>query len=165
MGKYFSYTFFWCACIAACMLALFLIIRPVNAGILDDLKKSIEEKNIEIQKLEEDAKKYRAELATKQQMGKNLKQELGRIAANIKKLKNDVAITQQQITRAELQIIEISYQIDSKEQSIKKLTRGLASLVSVFYQTEQNIRHIFNSPTPPPLLFIDIYKRLPKSRG
>lgn len=138
MGKHFSYKFLWCACIAACMLAIFLITKPVHAGALDDLKKSIEQKNTEIQKLEEDAKKYRAELATKQQMGKNLKQELSRIETNIKKLKNDIAVTQQQITRAELQIIEISYQIDSKEQSIKKLTRGLAGLVSVFYQTEQN---------------------------
>ncbi len=120
------------------MLAIFLIVKPVHAGVLDDLKKSIEEKNTEIQKLEQDAKKYRAELVTKQQMGKNLKQELGRIEANIKKLKNDVAVTQQQITRAELQIIEISYEIDGKEQSIKKLKSGLASLVNIFYKTEQN---------------------------
>lgn len=123
---------------AALMLAGFLIIHQAHASVLDDLKKSIEQKNTEIQKLEEDAKKYRAELANKQQMGKNLKQELTRIQATIKKLQNDILINQHQIKRAELQIIELSYDINGKEQSIKKLKLGLANLLHIFYESEKN---------------------------
>jgi len=124
--------------IATFLIAIFLVMTPAKADMLDDLKKSIEQKNAEIQKLEEDAKKYRAELASKQQMGKNLKQELARIQTNIKKLQNDNALTQKQIKRAELQIMQISYEITSKEQSINKLKNGLAGLLTVFYETEQN---------------------------
>ncbi len=124
--------------VATFFIAIFLVMTPAQADVLDDLKKSIEQKNAEIQKLEEDAKKYRTELASKQQMGKNLKQELARIQTNIKKLQNDNALTQKQIKRAELQIVQISYEITSKEQSINKLKNGLAGLLTVFYETEQN---------------------------
>ena len=121
-----------------CILAVFCTVRYVRADALDDLKKSIEQKNEEIQKLEEDAKKYRAELANKQQMGKSLQQELTRIQTNIKKLQNDVVITQSRINRAELQITQLSYDIGAKEQSIAKLRSGLAGLLVLFYKTEKN---------------------------
>ena len=121
------------------IIAMFFVICPTaHASALDDLKKSIDQKNEEIKKLEEDAKKYRAELATKQQMGKSLKQELTRIQTNIKKLQNDITVTQQQIKRAELQIGALSYQIGDKEHSIAKLQSGLASLLALFYETERN---------------------------
>lgn len=120
------------------MLATFFIIQIAHASVLDDLKQSIDQKNAEIQKLEQDAQKYRAELSNKQQMGKSLKQELNRIQTNIKKLQSDIAVTQQQVKRAELQITELSYQISDKEQSIKKIKSGLSSLVTLFYETERN---------------------------
>ena len=132
------------------ILAVFFMMHPVaRANALDDLKKSIDQKNEEIKKLEEDARKYRAELATKQQMGKSLKQELTRIQTNIKKLQNDIAVTQQQIKRAELQINALSYQIGDKEQAIRKLQSGLASLLALFYETEKNssIELFFRQPT------------------
>ena len=125
---------------AVCIiLAAFFMIHPAaRANALDDLKKSIDQKNEEIKQLEEDAKKYRTELSNKQQMGKSLKQELTRIRTNIKKLQNDIGITQQQIKRAELQIGALSYEISDKEQSIAKLQSGLAGLLAVFYETERN---------------------------
>ncbi|MEK7083000.1 MAG: hypothetical protein AAB972_02415, partial [Patescibacteria group bacterium] len=120
------------------MLAVFFVAQEVYAGVLDDLKKSIEEKNAEIRKLEEDAQKYRLELSNKQQIGKTLKQELSRIQINIKKLQNDIGITQQQVKRAELQITELSYEISEREQSIKRIKKGLGSLLTLFYETERN---------------------------
>ena len=127
------------------MLAVFFVAQEVYAGVLDDLKKSIEEKNAEIRKLEEDAQKYRLELSNKQQIGKTLKQELSRIQINIKKLQNDIGITQQQVKRAELQITELSYEISEREQSIKRIKKGLGSLLTLFYETERNSNiQIFN---------------------
>ena len=120
------------------MLATFFTIQITNADVLDDLKKSIDQKNTEIEKLEQDAKKYRIELDSKQQMGKSLKQELSRIQTNIKKLQGDITITQQQVKRAELQITELSYEITDKKQSIEKIQKGLGSLIALFYETEQN---------------------------
>ncbi len=123
---------------AIALLLVLFFMPSAHATMLDDLKKSIEQKNAEIQKLEEDAKKYRAELSNKQQMGKNLKQELARIQTNIKKLQNDIYVAQAQIKRAELQINELSIEIGDKEQSIKKLHSGLAGLLSLFYETQKN---------------------------
>jgi len=40
---------------------------------IEDLKRAVEQKNEEIRKLEEEAQKYRAEIASKQQMGETLK--------------------------------------------------------------------------------------------
>ena len=123
---------------ALIVLTVFFAIQPLSASVLDDLKKSIEEKNVEIRKLEEDAQKYRAELSSKQQMGKSLKQELGRIQTNIKKLQNDIGLTQQQIKRAELQISELAYEISNKQESIKKIQKGLGSLLVLFNEIERN---------------------------
>ena len=127
-----------CITAASIFFAVFLVVSTVHASVLDDLKKSIDQKNEEIRKLEEDAKKYRTELANKKQIGKNLQQELIRIQTNIKKLQNDVAITQSRIKRAELQITQLSYEISAKEQSIAKLQGGLAGLLALFYETEKN---------------------------
>ena len=127
-----------CALSAAAILAVLFFVYPIHADMLDDLKQNIERKNAEIQKLEEDAKKYRLELANKQQAGKSLKQELSRIQTNIKKLQNDIVLTQQQVKRAELEITQLSYEIVGKEQAIKKLQNGLANLLGVFYETERN---------------------------
>ena len=128
----------FCALSAAAILAVLFFTHPIHADMLDDLKQSIEQKNAEIQKLEQDAKKYRLELANKQQAGKSLKQELSRIQTNIKKLQNDIVLTQQQVKRAELEITQLSYEIVGKEQAIKKLQNGLANLLGVFYETERN---------------------------
>lgn len=123
--------------IAAGLLAPWLY-EPVQADIIDDLKKNIEQKNIEIKKLEEDEKKYRLELADKQKMGKTLVQEVKRIQTNIKKLQNDVAITQRQIHRAELEITEVAYKISEKEKAMEKIKNGLANLINIFHHTKQN---------------------------
>lgn len=125
---------------AAIFLLVVMLCMPYStrAGIVDDLKKSIDQKNEEIKKLEDEAKKYQAELASTQAMGKNLKVELSRIERNVKKLQSDIALTQQKIKRAELEITKLSYEITDKEASIKKLQNGLASLIKVFFETERN---------------------------
>lgn len=126
--------------ITAAFFMLTVLYTPYSgmANMVDDFKKSIDQKNEEIKKLEEEAKKYRTELASNQQMGKNLKQELNRIERNVKKLQNDIAVTQSQIKRAELEITKLAYEIADKEASIKKLHGGLASLLKNFFESERN---------------------------
>ena len=119
-------------------IAVLLIAKPMRANDLDDLKKSIDQKNTEIQKLEEEAKKYRIEIANKQQLGKNLKEELLTIEHTIARLRRDIAITQQKIKRAELQIQEVSVKIREKESSIAKLKKGLTDLLVGYATNERN---------------------------
>lgn len=104
---------------------------------IDDLKRIIEQKNEEIQKLEEEAQKYRAEIASKQQMGETLKEELGRVEKTIKQLKNDVYLTEKKIQKTELEIKETSLGIRDKESSIEKLQGGLAGLLRTISEKDQ----------------------------
>lgn len=104
---------------------------------VDDLRRTIEQKNEEIQKLEEEAQKYRAEIASKQEMGETLKGELNRIEKTIKQLKNDVYLTEKKIQKTELEIKETSLGIRDKENSIEKLQGGLSGLVRAIYEKDR----------------------------
>src|SRR3989344_4675276 len=65
-------------------------VQNENTANLEEFKREIEQKNEEIKKLEEEAQKYRQEISSKQEMGKNLKDELARVEKTIKQLKNDI---------------------------------------------------------------------------
>ena len=103
----------------------------------DGLKRTIEQKNEEIRKLEEEAQKYRAEIASKQQMGNTLKDEVSRIEKTIKQLKRDIFLNEKKIQKTELEVKETSLEISQKETSIEKLRSGLAGLLQVFAEKDQ----------------------------
>lgn len=125
--------------VLAVILAVFLSYADVARAeeSIDDLRRTIEQKNEEIQKLEEEAQKYRAEIASKQQMGETLKGELNRIEKTIKQLKNDVYLTERKIQKTELEIKETSLEIQDKENSIEKLQGGLAGLLRAVSEKDQ----------------------------
>ena len=60
----------------------------------EELQEKIDQKNAEIKKLEEEADRFRTEIAFKQEQGKTLASELGRIDRTIKQLQNDISVTQ-----------------------------------------------------------------------
>lgn len=127
------------AVVLAVLLAAFLSYAGLARAdeSIDDLKRTIEQKNEEIRKLEEEAQKYRAEIASKQQMGETLKGELGRIEKTIKQLKSDVFLTEKKIQKTELEIKETSLGIQNKENSIEKLQGGLSGLVRAISEKDQ----------------------------
>lgn len=115
----------------------FVFIFPAHAGLIDDLKQGIEIKNQEIKRLEEEAKKYRDEIVTRQHRGKTLTQELNRIAATIKNLRGDIALTTRRMQKTELEIKELSLEIREKELSIAKLQNGLAAMLQTLAEAEE----------------------------
>lgn len=121
----------------AIIIAFLLFPKFGFASTIEELRKSIEQKNIEVQKLEEDIKKYRGELATTQNRGKTLKGEIKRLDQEIKKLNSDITLTERQIQKKELEIEELGLNIQEKERKIASLRRGLAGLIQSLFEQDR----------------------------
>ena len=113
--------------------------HPLGANTLniEELKNDIEEKNAAIQKLEEEARKYREEIATRQRKGSTLKEEIQRIDQSIGQLRRDIAITEKKISKTELEIENLTVDIKDKETSLEKLQNGLSTIIQSLSEEEQ----------------------------
>lgn len=124
--------------VVAVTISVFLgTTRNISASLVDDLQKSIDQKNSEIKQLEEQAKKYKAELDTKSNVSKTLKSEIAKIDATIKQLQGDIKITEKKLQKTELEIKETAVTIDEKEVSIQKLRQGLVGIVQSISESDQ----------------------------
>lgn len=121
------------------ILAALLFFTPAlsRASELDELHNQITTKKEEIQRLEADAKRYRVEIQAKQATQKTLQGELKRIDNTIAKLRSDIGITERKIVKTELEIKATNIEIYEKELSIRKLQSGLASMVRILSEKEQ----------------------------
>lgn len=108
-----------------------------RAESVDELKKSIDSKNQEIQQLEHEAKKYRDTIANKQAEAKTLSGELARIDQALAKLKSDIVITQRRIQKKQLEIQVAALDIIQKESSIATLRDGLAGVLESTRESDQ----------------------------
>ncbi len=100
-----------------------------RAETLDDLKQAIEAKNQEIKKLENEAAKFREEIASRQTQARTLSGELARIDTAIARLRKEVALTEQQIKGKQLEIKKLGIDISNKEQSIEKIQQGIGVML------------------------------------
>ncbi len=103
----------------------------------EELQGQIETKNAEIKKLEAEAEKYRVEISTKQEQGKTLATELGRVDRTIKQLQKDISVTQTKIQKAGLEVRETGIEIKEKEAAIARLRAGLSDVVQIIAEDEQ----------------------------
>ena len=128
--------------IIAFSLILFIVyslLLPVfsRASLIDDLREQINSKEQEIKKLEEQAAAYRKELETAQGQKNTLKNQISLIESRISKLKNDIYITSAKIDSASYKIEELSLDIDEKQNEIDKRKEGLANMLQVLYEYDQ----------------------------
>lgn len=125
----------WCVAIT---VAVFVYAVPVVAETLDELKQSIHERNGEIKRLEEEAKKFRQEIAVQQGRAKTLNGELARIDRLVKGLKNDITLTGRKIAAKELEIGVLGSEIAEKQASVERLQSGIgAAIRAVSYRDEE----------------------------
>ena len=103
---------------------------------IEELQKDVEIKKEEIRKLEEEAAKYRVEIAEKQKAGKTLKGEIDRINAEIKRVRNDITLTERRIEKAGLEIETLHIEIQEKEESMQTLKIGLRALLQAFAEKD-----------------------------
>ncbi|TSC77582.1 MAG: Peptidase M23, partial [Parcubacteria group bacterium Gr01-1014_33] len=104
----------------------------VGAESLEELQKDVLQKKEEIKKLEEEAMKYRQEIAAKQSVGKTLNTELNRITSEIKRVRADIAITEKKVQKTMLEIRGLHIEISEKEASIQTFKAGLGALIQAF---------------------------------
>ncbi len=119
------------------LIALFAAANTVHALTIYELQRGIDQKNAEIQKLQEAKKKYQQELQKNQQRSGTLKQEIANIDNSIKSLSDSIVLTERQVERARLQIQQLGLEISQKDSSIQKVKSGLAIVLNSFAQREQ----------------------------
>jgi len=113
------------------IVAVSFFYTPITARAetLDELKQAIEAKNQEIKKLEDEAAKFRVEIASRQTQARTLSGELARIDIAIARLRKEVAVTEQRIKGKQLEIKKLGIDISTKQQSIGQIQQGLGAML------------------------------------
>jgi peptidoglycan DL-endopeptidase CwlO len=121
---------------------------PVYADTAEELKAKIEDQNQKIAALQKEIAQYEADLIS---IGKNkstLQNEVNRLDTSRKKLSADIAVTQDKITSANLQIAQLGDQIDDKETRIETGRSGISdSLRSLAELGDQTLIEQYFSDT------------------
>ena len=121
---------------AALLVAVFVFSPIMHAETIDELKRSIQERNDEITRLEEEAKKFREEVTLQQERAKTLSGELTRIDRLISGLKNNITLTERKIGAKELEIGVLGSEIREKQASTDRLQSGLGAALRVLSQRD-----------------------------
>ena len=125
--------------VASAALCAAAFVLPLSAGAetLEEMKRSVEAKNAEIRRLEEEAKKFRQEIASHQDRAKTLNGELARIGRMISGLKQDITLTESKIARNELEIGVLAGEIGEKARAIGTLQQGLGAVIRAYSERDE----------------------------
>lgn len=104
----------------------------------EELKKVIDQKNEEIKKLEEEAKKYRGEVYSTAERGKTLKAEIARIDKTVQQLRKEITLTEKKMKNTELEIKKTGMEIKEKDSTIKKMRSSLAEVFRAIDENDDN---------------------------
>lgn len=109
-----------------------------KADTISDLQNKINESNTNIQKLEEEINKYQGEIDSLGKQADSLKNTLASLDLAKKKLEADLAITQNKINTTNLEIKELSIQIDDKTERIGDSKRVISQSLSSIAEIDSN---------------------------
>ena len=108
-----------------------------RAESLDELKRAIEQKNQEIARLEQEAKKFRQEIVARQEAAKTLSGELARIDRVIGQLRRDIALAKTRAQKKEFEIRELGLAIAEKQDRVASLRQALGAIVRLLAVRDQ----------------------------
>lgn len=102
------------------IVSLFLLLLPsvLKASLIDDLKSKIDERNSNIKQLEEEIVKYQEQITAIGKEADSLKNTLATLDLSKKKIEADLSVTENKIAATNLEIRELSIQIDDKQNHI-----------------------------------------------
>ncbi|MDP3962422.1 MAG: peptidoglycan DD-metalloendopeptidase family protein [bacterium] len=100
------------------IFSFFLFFSFAAAQSVSELKVKIDERNNNIKLLEEEIKKYQAEIEGLGKQASSLKNTISSLDLSRKKLEADLSVTQNKIQATNLEITELSLQIGDKNQRI-----------------------------------------------
>lgn len=119
------------------LVSYFLLPIDSLASLIDDLRDEIDKKAQEIKELEEQAAQYREDLKSTQAQKNTFQNQLAIIESRIKKLRNDIYITNAKIDNASLKIEELFLNIGEKENEIDKKKDSIAAIIQTLYEYDQ----------------------------
>src|SRR3989344_6105063 len=127
--------------LAILVLAFF---TPVLASPLDDLKSQISERNKKIEEWEKEIEQYRNLIDEKSKEAESLNTQISRLEATIKKISADIALTEKKIEVAGLNIQELGFGINLKENEISEKKLVLAEIIRTMDKEEsQSMVEVF----------------------
>lgn len=122
--------------VASCWLS---VAMPSAAGVLDDLKAQIQQREEEIRQLEAQKKQFEGTVAEKQRAARTLNNEIARLNAAISALAVQEKITEADIGKTTLGIQELSFVITRHAEDIATNQTRIGELMRAFYElTESN---------------------------
>jgi murein DD-endopeptidase MepM/ murein hydrolase activator NlpD len=134
LTKKYLYSYFF---ILIILMVVFLISPFFSFGqTKEDLENQINNKSVDILKLEEDIKKYQNELNTISKQKNTLANTLKEIEINRKKLILNISLTENKIEQTNLKIQNLSSQINDKEDSISLDIRAIKSNFRLINEAE-----------------------------
>lgn len=118
-------------------VAVFISAHIADAETLEELKHSIEAKNEEIRRLEEEAQKFRQEISVRQEQSKTLSGELTQIDRTIARVRRQIALTEQRINKKELEVQALALEIREKGIAVENLQVGLGAVLRAVSERDQ----------------------------
>ncbi|MDO8523590.1 MAG: peptidoglycan DD-metalloendopeptidase family protein [bacterium] len=125
------------------VLGLFFLLlagfnAPAFGATADELKKQIADKNIEIQKLEDEIKQFQGSISETQANAKTLKTAIAVLNNQIKVLNSQIALTTKKISKKELEIIELKNGIGEAEFSMHDRQRAMGEILAGLSRAEED---------------------------
>lgn len=105
---------------------LFIPIYYSSAETAEEIKNKIDQKNTDINNLEQEIKQYQTQLNGLSKQKNSLAGSIAELDLNRKKLNADISLTQNKIDKTNLTIDSLSTDIGSKENSITSATSAIA---------------------------------------
>ena len=113
-------------------------INNVQASIIDELKNRISDRNLKIQELEREIKQYQKDLDILGGEKQTLTNELKTLDISRQKIATDIKLTQNKIDSANLQIEELSFDIEEKKEKLDKNKKAAAKTLRAINEAESN---------------------------
>ena len=108
-----------------------------GASAIDELRAQIEIAKNQEKKLEEEAKSYRESISAKEKEAQTLKNQISKIDLTIKKLSNDVSLTETRVARTRLEIRSLGQEISLEAQAIESARGNLRNLLAAISQKDE----------------------------
>jgi len=120
---------------------LVLFITPVvfiQAGLIDDLKNSINGKNQDIKKIEQEIVEYENQIIEIAEEANTLKSAVSQLDVSRQKMGTEIKLTENKISGTNLNIQKVNIQIQGKEMNIFQNRSALSETVRVINEVDEN---------------------------
>ena len=107
-----------------------------HAGIVDELKNRILDRNTKIEELEKEITQYQGDLEEVGKEKQTLTSEVKTLDISRQKISTDIKLTQNRIDSTSFQIEELSFGIDDKEEKISKNIEVIAETIRTMNEVE-----------------------------